>query len=726
MKRYINKPAATGYLKAIRIMGLVATIMWVARGPVLASENRGNNRQVQPVAPSGNKQQQDGAAGIRVVPGHRWLPPFGLERVGLPLKVEVTLPVQSGRQVAYFLVAYAGKKETRRIDLAQMKNVQRGQKLEVELDCRPSTIELVAQSPANGMDKVVSVLNLTVPPIEAEAEVRPETEVNPVDLGAIFVPHNWLLLEQGQVVHIRVAALSCSAAGSKSAEVVAWFGSSPRETASRAISFSAGQKSLCDLLLKHSPCLSDADSLHIRINDSPGHVVWKKDIRVMLARQKASWPVFGATETKLRYGPPISVRNSDSTFTSLDYNRGWDKSLNDVVVSLPNGSRFVFWRGSNYVPFWASKYNTGICYEWAETSRKDAVDCVEPLMDKELRYGRVKIMESTPARVHVRWSYQSCDFNYKVWGDKVVEDYYFYPDGYGTRVLTLESEPGINYELSEFIIITPQGAVPFSVLPNNLVDILFTDGEKREIIFPYDKANQEGKLKSRGEAAIFRARLHKDEKATAIYYCPADKDIPQHIYAPFHDSGFVVTPCYWGSHWPLSRGQTTCWSISDLVNQTPAANSILTWDIQQSAPLRDASYPTINAKGQSAFMRFRTYAWLIGFNSSPDSDVIRKAMSFACAPSVSVIQGGQPAPEPYSPERASIAIEAEAPEMEIALLPVNVCINPVVEISGWEGKSIKLWVDGSLRNANSYAWDGKVLWIQGTFSGKTLIRVSAE
>ena len=114
-----------------------------------------------------------------------------------------------------------------------------------------------------------------------------------------------------------------------------------------------------------------------------------------------------------------------------------------MVVSLPNGSRFVFWRGSCYIPFWAGRYNTGLCYEWAETSppADGFTDCVEPLMDKELRYGRVRIVESTPARVHVRWSYQSCDFNYKVWGDSAVEDYYFYPDGFGTRVLTLQSEP---------------------------------------------------------------------------------------------------------------------------------------------------------------------------------------------------------------------------------------------------------------------------------------------
>jgi len=73
---------------------------------------------------------------------------------------------------------------------------------------------------------------------------------------------------------------------------------------------------------------------------------------------------------------------------------------------------------------------------------------------------------------HVRWSYQSCDFRYKVWGDSAVEDFYFYPDGFGTRVLSLQSAPEGDYELSEFIVLTPPFSYPFDVLPPNMVDIL--------------------------------------------------------------------------------------------------------------------------------------------------------------------------------------------------------------------------------------------------------------
>ena len=177
------------------------------------------------------------------------------------------------------------------------------------------------------------------------------------------------------------------------------------------------------------------------------------------------------------------------------------RSLSDIVVWLPNGSRFVFWRGSSYIPFWAGRNNTGACYEWAEiiSQPQGAVDCVEPLMDKELRYGKVEIVEATSAQVHVRWTYQSTDFKYKVWGDEAVEDYYFYPDGFGTRVVSLKADPKNDYELSEFIILTPAGAYPFDVLPENAVDALFLDGRKHEFRLPNPPAPRPGREGRRQE-----------------------------------------------------------------------------------------------------------------------------------------------------------------------------------------------------------------------------------
>ena len=211
---------------------------------------------------------------------------------------------------------------------------------------------------------------------------------------------------------------------------------------------------------------------------------------------------------------------------------GWKPDLRDVVVWLPNGGRFVFWRGSSYIPFWAGLHNTAACFEWAEiiSQPQGAVDCVEPLMDKELRYSRVEIVESTPARVHVRWSYQSTDFNYKVWGDEAIEDYYFYPDGFGTRVVSLKADPKNDYELSEFIILSPQGAYPFEVLPDDPVDAcststaaLIISGSRTQLrqTRPHGSSTTQTSPRCTGCALARRSRSRPFISAPTRRSCPA-------------------------------------------------------------------------------------------------------------------------------------------------------------------------------------------------------------
>jgi hypothetical protein len=255
-------------------------------------------------------------------------------------------------------------------------------------------------------------------------------------------------------------------------------------------------------------------------------------------------------------------------------------------------------------------------------------------MDKELRYGRVKIVAATPARVHVRWCYQSCDFKYKVWGDSAVEDFYFYPDGFGTRVLTLQSVPTGDYELSEFIILTPQATYPLSVLPRHLVDILFVDGQKRELSFPFFPNEQGDKVKARDLAALYRVRLHRDDKMAAVYFNPLDKKLPPAIFAPFTDRGYLVTPCYWGSHWPLARGKTTGWAIDNRVDLTPCHNSVMSWARSRPAPVRTAQLETLDSLGRSKPMVVQTWVWLIGMSAASDEELLKWAQSLSHPPAL--------------------------------------------------------------------------------------------
>ena len=445
----------------------------------------------------------------------------------------------------------------------------------------------------------------------------------------------------------------------------------------------------------------------------------------MVVQHPPKWPEFGAVETKLRYDAPISVCGTDGKYSSMNYDTAWDPKLQDVVVILPNGSRFVFWRGSCYIPFWASRHNTGFCYEWAERKPPaDARDAVEPLMDKGLRYGRVRIIESTAARVHVRWTYQSCDMNYKVWGDSAAEDFYFYPDGFGTRVLTLQSSPGANYEVSELIILTSQSAYPLSVIPPNLVDFLFVDGQKRELRCPIYDGKAE-LVKSRNMPVIYRVRMHKDEPMAAIYYSPADKDLPNEPWSPFVDHGQPVTHVYWGHHWPLSRGHFPGNYIADdrLVRLTPCHNSIMTWGYyHRPTPLRTADVTTLDSLGRAKSMVRRTFVWLVGMSGADDSRLLQWAHSFSTPSSVEV-QGARLDAEPYVPERRAIRLIVEDKIVTVAMRPSAPCVNPVFEFSSAPRKLVGVQLTDRLLDAKEFAWDGNTLWLNATITQAATLRL---
>jgi hypothetical protein len=657
-------------------------------------------------------------ARIEIEPGHPWRPPFGLERVGRALEAVVTF-AEKPPAGEFVLAGYGNGKEVsrQRLTIGEKPFIARAC-----LEACPAAVALLFEpAPGAGFEEVTRK-KVTWPAFEAEAVARPDRMVNPVDLGTILVPADWLLLAGGQKSSVEVAALQRSG-GSAAGRATAWYESAPRQEAAATMPLAQGHKAQVTVTL--GPCSQtlQRDVLHVAIKAADGKELWQKQIRVMIVPDPPKLPAFGAVETKLRYDAPISVRKADGTFTSLAYANAWDPKLHDVVVAMPNGSRFVFWRGSCYIPFWAGRHNTGFCYEWAEnTPPPDATDCVEPLMDKELRYSRVRIIESTAARVHVRWTYQSCDFNYKTWGDSVVEDFYFYPDGFGTRVLTLQCDPRANYELSELIELTPQSTYPLSVLPPNLLDILFVDGQKRGLTLPLSGPASE-KMQSRGVPAIFRVRLDKDDPTAAIYFSPLDKTLPQDVYGPFYDKGQMVTPVYWGSHWPLARGNVTGGAINDRFSLTPAHNSIITWGFfHRPTPVRTAHVETLDTLGRSKPMLVQTWAWLIGMSDADDARLLQWARSFTAPPSVQ-LHGALLDPEPYVPERRAIRLIAEDKTVTITIKPAGACVNPVFELTGAPKKLVGVRLADRVLNAKDYAWDGRVLWLNTTIVHPVRLRL---
>jgi hypothetical protein len=339
-------------------------------------------------------------------------------------------------------------------------------------------------------------------------------------------------------------------------------------------------------------------------------------------------------------------------------------------------------------------------------------------MDKELRYGRVEIVESTTARVHVRWRYQSTDLNYKVWGDEAVEDYYFYPDGFGTRVLTLKSDPAHDYEVSEFIILTPQGAHPFDVLPDVLAEAVPPAAPASFVRVPIQPGKENQQKPEWHLPAIYRLFLSKEPGPAAIYFNPLEKRLPSVIFAPFSDRGEIVTPCYWGSHWPLARGNATGYAIDDRIALTPCHNSVMSWAGSGPPPVRSSLVSTIDALGRSRTMQAREWVWLIGMSDAADEVLSHWASSFKEPPSIE-IHGGKVDFDSFIQERRALRLRVQGRSVSIKLKPASAVMNPVFELLDAPAGPLTVSLDGSTVRPERYAWDGHTLWLEATIERLT-------
>lgn len=655
---------------------------------------------------------------LRQDPGHPWRPPFGVERVGRPTCIVVEPPPKPERGEAVF-AGYSGNREVFRETLTWNSPgpIMR------EIDPAIDSVTLFS-----GVDtsRELASLKIVRENFEADAQTDTDIRVNPIDLGLVFPSADSLVLTPGMRAHVRIAAFN-RFDDAPDARVAAWFDSAPERRVEKALPLTRGLRAETGMELPEVSFQAKQDTLWVSIETPGGNSLWRKSFRVIPISQPPDWPRFGASETLLRYDLPISILDPKTgALSTMPYEEGWPGALKDIVVSLPNGSRFVFWRGSSYVPFWAGRSNTGLSYEWAETGPlpEGFVDSVEPLMDKELRYGRVRIIESTAARVHVRWEYQSCDFNYKVWGDMAQEDFYFYPDGFGTRVLTLNSAVDSDYELSEFIVLAPPQGYPFALLPPDPIRCLALDGTTASVSIPFVAGTSPpGPV----PPVIYRVRFAKDAKETAIYFSPDDpfKAGQLDTFRPFYDRGYMVTPAYWGSHWPLARGKTTGGAIDDRIAVSPSHNSLMSWARNRPAPLWRRTGPSIDALGRSRTMQTQCWVWMIGVTDESDEALIARARSFS-APASLGAQGADLGVEAYAAERRAYCLRVKEDAVVLTITPGAVCVNPVFELAGAPKSLVRIALGDRPLRDEEYAWDGQTLWLRADIKEPAQLNLSFQ
>jgi hypothetical protein len=596
------------------------------------------------------------------------------------------------------------------------------------LTANPDAVVLVSRCDRDGSTEELARRSTEQLQFEADAAARPAHVINPVDLNTILVPHNWLLLANDQIAVVDVAALSRQTA-LPHARVQAWFDhGQPLDAALPLIANERASGQIRLSLRTHA----DATTLNVTIiND--GRELWRKNIHTMVVQKPLRLPAFGAVQTKLRYDAPIAVghEKDGASRPSLNYDTAWDARLSDVVIALPNRTRFVFWRGASYIPFWAGDTNTGLTYQWAEglhlqaPNAEGGLEMPEALNDKELRYSSVRIVESSSSRVHVRWVYQATDISYRTWGDQPMEDYYFYPDGFGTRVVTLTAIPEGKYELSEFISIIPQAAYPYEVLPTKVVELIYLDGEKKYLTLPLGKDSDEAHATLRSlksGPAVYRVFQAENDPTPAIYFSPTNPP-PRMGFGPLYDGEETVTPAYWGDHWPLSRDKLTRFFIHNGLFTGPSHNSFMGWTTRDDTgyiegnpdPISISKLVTIDTQGNPKPMVERRWAWLIAKSRASNDELRTWGRSFSTPPAVRLTGGRLNTPS-FAPERRAIRIVVEASSVQINVIPQTSMMNPVFELQDAPKTLSGISIDGKHLPPDAYAWDGSTLWTQAHIS----------
>jgi hypothetical protein len=397
---------------------------------------------------------------------------------------------------------------------------------------------------------------------------------------------------------------------------------------------------------------------------------------------------FGARRANLRYTHPITDGDTVRTWEDL-----WGhRPERDVVVSFPDtDARFVFWRGASYAGCWALP-EAWLCYEWleAEPDFYGAVDCVEPIMDKNCRYSRAEIVSSTPARAVVRWSYALTDSLVKVIRDERAEETFtLYPDGIGTRYLRAFYRDGW-HETQEFLLLNRPGRRPSDALGPQAITFLSPTGERQTPVWPKPGFSLAG-----WPQVI--AILNLGNGPYPFMVTP-DAPYQTKVWA----DPYLEKPDLFNSypHWPVTRGMVTSW-LTDPADFARPTHSNLANLVND--PIRRTDEE-------------KDYLWLVGV--TPNEQAALEAARCWLRPGRIEPLEGVASGEYSQVERAYIlrptSPDTRALRFTLVPEPGIPVVNPAFIVERWEGgaqvaTSGLLWTDGGQEEGKLCVWSRRRL-----------------
>jgi hypothetical protein len=229
----------------------------------------------------------------------------------------------------------------------------------------------------------------------------------------------------------------------------------------------------------------------------------------------------------------------------------------DVVVRFPDMPvKFVFWRGTSYVPAIVSENNIWVTDQCLEIAGLG--ECYEALSDKQCRYSHVRIIENTPARCVVHWRYAVSNVGNKIawegehgWGEWADEYWTIYPDGIAVRKQILHSsvcKPGYTpYEFEEILPLNAAGTRNEDNLETEAVT--FADMDGNTATYSWENGVPKNFSKTKYQP-IEMINIQAKYKPFFIFE-PQRITSPWYGKAPEGQSKFA-----WWSHWPFAQLQS--------------------------------------------------------------------------------------------------------------------------------------------------------------------------
>jgi hypothetical protein len=382
-------------------------------------------------------------------------------------------------------------------------------------------------------------------------------------------------------------------------------------------------------------------------------------------------------------------------YTHLKYYPEWDKDWRisehaDVVVRFDDVAyKFVFWRGTNYVPHWITENNIWYNNEFNEAW--ETIGSSEPMSDKQCRYSHVRIIENNPARVVIHWRYALNDVTYRIawpdeesgWGDWSDEYYTIYPDGYGIRKVTLHTShfsdderhtDDYGHEWHEGIVVYHAYTTPEEAVNIDAVHVANMKGESAKWLWEIP-GEPEVNIPEGSNIALMNLKSEWKPFIVSGEGCE--------MFA--YEGSQGGSRFRWRSHWPTT------------LEPTPGRNS----DGKQAS--HGSFYHITNIPVYEIENQRITKVMLHGMTRENVGDLVPVAKNWLNPPEVSYIKGAGS----IIYDQAERGYVIKDPSEAISIVKNSTIKDPVVKINGEDaGKSIQIksGVERTLEGENLVIW----------------------